>query len=150
MSEPTLSEDLLSALVDGELDPAIRADVEVRLASDPEWQAVLAEIADTRAAIRGLGAVEVPDGWLDRVLASGQVVDLDARRASRRSGRRLAALTGVAAAAFVVGVVAVPSREPERVRPPVAAFSDAHATRSSVGDDAISSIASVGLSRFGR
>lgn len=163
MSELDLSEDLLSALVDGELDDATRVAVEARLASDPDWQAVLAEVSETRAAIRGLGAVDAPAGFWERVLAEepsgGTVVDLTARRDRRRvpapsrvgAGRRVAMLAGVAAAAaFVVGVAAFPSTSPDRVQPPVAAFSEAHSTRSSVGNDAISTLAPVAVSSFGR
>ena len=151
MSDRRLTEDLLSALLDDELDIATRGVVDVRLAQSTEWQGVLAEVSETRAALRGLGTVDAPAGFWDRVLATDDaVVDLTAGRSQHR-GRAVAALAGVAAAAaFVVGVVAFPSAAPDRVRPPVAAFSDAHATRSSVGDDAISSLASVGVSRFGR
>ncbi|HUV10886.1 MAG TPA: hypothetical protein VMX12_07895, partial [Acidimicrobiia bacterium] len=70
MSERQLSEDLLSALLDGELDDDARVQVEARLASSAEWQTVLAEIAETRAALRGLGAVAAPDGFWDQVLAN--------------------------------------------------------------------------------
>lgn len=172
MSELELSEDLLSALVDGELDDAARVAVESRLASSEEWQAVLTEVTETRAAIRGLGPVEAPAGFWERVLAEAPsddaVVDLAARRRERRRSdvrpsprivrvrdasrtRRVAMLAGVAAAAaFVVGVAAVPSTSSDRVRPPVAAFSDAHSTRSSVGEDAISTLAPVAVSSFGR
>ena len=159
MSERELSEDFLSALLDGELDDDARVQVEARLASSAEWQTVLAEIAETRAALRGLGAVAAPDGFWDQVLANEDVVDdLAAHRATRqlpgastKHRGRVAMLAGVAAAAaFVVGVAAVPSSPPDRVQPPVAAFSDAHATRSSVGDDAISTLAPVAVSSFGR
>ncbi len=151
MPDRRLTEDLLSALLDGELDPDTRTAVEARLAESAEWQRVLAEVAETRAALRGLGSVDAPVEFWDRVLATDDaVIDLTARRTHRR-GRAVVALAGIAAAAvFVVGVVAFPSAAPDRVRPPVAAFSDAHATRSSVGADAISSLASVGVSRFGR
>ncbi len=176
MAERELSEDLLSALLDDELDAATRAEVEARVAADPAWGEVLIEITETREAIRGLGAVDAPPGLWDAVLqdvgardvgardvgarevgsrdADPDVVDLAsrrARRAARPNRRKVAALAGIAAAAaFVVGVAAVPTATPERVRPPVAAFSDAHAARASVGDDAISNLASVGISRFGR
>jgi anti-sigma factor RsiW len=153
MNERPLTEDLLSALLDDEVDAPTRTEVEARLAVSAEWQSVLAEVAETRAALRGLGAVDAPEGFWSRVLQSDDVVvDLTARRAPRSvRTRRFVALGGAAAAAaFVVGVVAFPSAAPDRVRPPVAAFSDAHASRSSVGTDAISTLASVGVSRFGR
>lgn len=151
MGDRRLTEDLLSALLDDELDLDTRSAVEARLAESAEWQRVLAEVAETRASLRGLGTVDAPAEFWDSVLAvDGAVIDLTARRARGR-GRAAVALAGVAAAAaFVVGVVAFPSTAPDRVRPPVAAFSDAHAERSSVGADAISSLASVGVSRFGR
>ena len=122
---------------------------------------MLSEISETRAAVRALGAVAAPEGFWNRVLAhvdarepTAPIVDLTTqrmRRAARPSGRRVATLAAAAAAAaFVVGVVAVPSAQVERVRPAVATFSQDHATRSSVGDDAISSLASVAVSKFGR
>lgn len=159
MSERPLTEDLLSALLDDELDAATRVEVEARLAISADWQATLTELTETRTALRGLGAVDAPDEFWERVLASDDVVVDLAARHGRRHGRgrghgrrrRVVALAGVAAAAvFAVGVVAFPTSTPDRVRPPVAAFSDAHASRSSVGTDAISTLASVGVSRFGR
>jgi anti-sigma-K factor RskA len=60
------------------------------------------------------------------------------------------AVAGAAAAAVVViGVVVVP--QPDRVRPAVAVLSDEHAARSSVGNDVISSLASIAVpTRLGR
>ena len=183
MNEHESTEDLLSALIDGELDPAARAAVEARLGSSPEWQAALTEISETRAALRALGPVEAPDGFWDRVVhdveglerepgerepgerepgeREGAAVPLlpnrerrhrtgSGHRRARRPARRRVAILGGVAATFVVGVAAVPGATPDPVTPPVAAFSQSHATRSAVGDDAISTLASAVVSRFGQ
>ena len=152
-----LPEDVLSAYLDDELDATTRAEVERRLADSADWRAILDEVRATRDALRALPQVEGPPEFWARVLADDQaidqaidpVVDLASERRRRRSVSRWAVATAGAAAVIVIGVVAVPG--PNKVRPAVAAFTDEHATRSSVGNDVISSLASVGVpTRFGR
>lgn len=162
MSEHELTEDLLSAYLDDELAASERAEVEARLAASTEWQAILDEVRATRGALRGLPAVDGPPEFWARVMAgdpvpdatgraaSDQVIDLGAERRRRRMPRWAVAAAGTAAAAvIVVGVVAVPQRD--RVRPAVAVLSNEHAARSSVGNDVISSLASIAVpTKLGR
>ena len=148
-----LTEDVLSAYLDDELDATTRAEVERRLDESADWRAILAEVRTTRDALRALPAVDAPPEFWARVMAGieGGVVDLASERRRRRSVPRwaIAAAGAAAAAVIVVGVVAVPQQN--KVRPAVAAFSDEHAARSSVGNDVISSLASVGVpTRLGR
>jgi anti-sigma factor RsiW len=158
-----LPEDALSAYLDGELAPDARAAVEARLAASDEWRAILAEVQSARDAVRALPEVEPPAGFLDGLLAEADpvdarateapagVVDLQEARARRtpRHARWLAALGGAAAAAVVVAVLVTPS--PDRVKPAVGTFSNAHAVRNSTGDDSVSSLATVGkVTGFGR
>jgi anti-sigma factor RsiW len=150
MSEHELTEDLLSAYLDGELEAGARADVENRLADSGEWRTILDEVRDTRDAVRRLPAVDGPTEFWARVMADDTVVDLASERRRRRMPRWGLAVAGAAAAAVVViGVVAVP--QPNRVHPAVATLSDEHAARSSVGNDVISSLASIAVpTRLGR
>jgi len=142
-----LGEDLLSAYADGELDPATRAAVEQRLATSEEWRAVLREVEETRARLRGLPVREAPSGfWAatrDAVVAApdeGEVVSIRRARTRRHRAWRVAA--GVAAAAaVVVAVVVVPTRGESR--PPVASMLGAHAARASLADEPISQLAPV-------
>ena len=146
-----LSEDLLSAYVDGELDDATRTAVEVRLAESDEWRAVLDDVTAARDAIRSLPLRDAPPEFWERILVSdddapeerggAQVADLDAVRSRRRSTTvRFAAVAASAAAAIVILAVAlVPGNE--RVKPAVATFTNAHAVRSSVGNDPVSNVA---------
>lgn len=178
MNEHEPTEDLLSALIDGELDLAAKAAVEAHLGSSSEWQLALTEISETRAALRALGPVEAPDGFWERVVhdveglehepverepveREGVALALFSDRArrhrtgsghrpARRPARRQVAILAGVAATFVVGVAAVPGATPDPVTPPVGAFSQSHATRSAVGDDAISTLASAVVSRFGQ
>jgi anti-sigma factor RsiW len=156
MADAELPEDLLSAYADDELDASTRAEVEARLAESPEWRAILTEIREVRDAVRALPAVEPnPEFWARVTAADGasdaasdtpseNVVDLGAERRRRRVPRwAVAAAAAAVAAVFVLGVVVVPGQD--RVRPGVAAFIDDHAARSSVGNDVISSLASVGV-----
>lgn len=148
-------EALLSAYLDGECTDAERALVEARLATSPEWRAVLGEVAAAREAVRALPTRDAAPAFWARVLADHPVrepvaagpagpdrepaVDLASRRARRRPGRWLAAAGGAAAAAVIAAVVLVPG--PESVDPPVATFTDAHAVRSSLQSDAVSTLA---------
>ena len=150
-----LPEDTLSAYLDDELAPEVRAAVELKLESSTEWRAILADVRVARDAVRSLPLVEPPEGFFDALLAeaessetrdegASEVVDLEqarARRAKRRN-RWIAALGTAAAAAVVVAAVIAPS--PARVKPSVASLSNAHALRSSTAEDAVSALASVG------
>jgi len=145
-----LTEDLLSAYLDDELDAIERAEVEERLAGSPAWRAILDEVRSTRDALRALPEVDGSSEFWARVMAGDQVVDLAKERRRRSVPRWAVAAAGAAAAAvIVVGVVAVPQEQ--KVRPAVATFTDEHAARSSVDNDVISSLASVGVpTRLGK
>lgn len=141
-----MREDALSAYLDGELDDVERAEVEARLATSPEWRAILEELRETRDALRALPAVDPPPDLWSRILGDDQVVDLAAKRRERRERRPVWKLVAAAAAAvivIVVGIAAVP--RPDKVEPAVATFTKAHATRSSLSNDAVSSLAAVGI-----
>jgi anti-sigma factor RsiW len=148
-AQGALSEDALSGYLDDELDAATRAAVEARLEVSSDWRAVLADVRAARDAVRSLPARDAPPEFWTSVLSaandSGSVVTLDrhSEAARRRRTRWVTAAASVAAAAAVVGFAVVPG--PDRVRPRVATIADSHATRASVDDDAISSLASVGV-----
>jgi anti-sigma factor RsiW len=145
-----LHEDWLSAYVDGELDATERAVVEARLGESAEWREVLDELRETRGALRALPPVDAAPEFWARVLAGDDVVDLESarRRRERRPVWKVAVAAAAAAAVIVVGVAAIP--RPDKVKPAVATFSNAHAARSSVNQDALSSIASVGMPGLSR
>jgi anti-sigma factor RsiW len=153
-----LTEDLLSAYADDELDASTRARVEARLADDESWRAVLEEIEETRALVRGAAVRDAPSGFWsdvhDAVAADSQepaevagpatVTTLRSRRRTRWS---IAA--GVAAAAVVVAVIVLPT--PSRTRPPVATQVDTHAARASLTGEPVSTLSPMGgTPRVGR
>jgi anti-sigma factor RsiW len=145
-----VQEDALSAYLDDELDADARAAVEIRLEQSAEWRDVLAELRETRDALRALPEVDgSPEFWTN-VFAGDAVVDLGTERRARRRGGWRVAVAGVAAAVAVitVGVAIVPERT--RVAPAVVKFTDAHATRASLDDDPLSNLASVGVPGFNR
>lgn len=150
--EPTMpAEELLSAYLDGECDDAERAWVEEQLVASADLRTILDEVRVARDAVRSLPARDAPPEFWERLLAGGSdasagrllaadgraPVDLAARR--RRHPRRWVAAAGAAAAAVIAAIVLVP--QPESVTPPVATFTDAHAVRSSLQDDAVSTLA---------
>ncbi len=150
--EPLMpDEDVLSAYLDGECTDAERAWVDEQLATSEETRGVLAEVAAARDTVRALPLRDAPPEFWARMLAAdpdpvaGDVpavaapVDLAEARRRRGPGRWLAAAAGAAAAAVIAAVILVP--QPQTVTPPVGAFTDAHAVRSSLQDDAVSSLA---------
>ena len=150
--EPLMpDEDVLSAYLDGECTDAERAWVEEQLATSEETRGVLAEVAAARDAVRALPLRDAPPEFWARLLAAdpepvpgdepamAAPVDLTEARRRRGPGRWLAAAAGAAAAAVIAAVILVP--QPQTVTPPVGAFTDAHAVRSSLQDDAVSSLA---------
>lgn len=150
MRPDALHEDALSAYLDGELDATARAEVEARLAESAEWRAILDELRETSGALRALPPVEASPAFWHRVLGDETVVDLAAARSAkhRRAPWKLAVAGAAAAVVIVVGVAAIPQRD--KVKPAVASFTDAHATRSSINEDVVSNLASVGIPGFGR
>lgn len=138
--------EVLCAYLDGECTEAERAWVEARLADSEETRVALAELGATRDAVRALPRPDPPAEFWARVLADGPEtiavadapVDLAAARHRRRPSRWLAA-TAATAAAVIVAVVLIPA--PQTVTPPVAVFTDAHAVRTSLQDDAPSALA---------
>jgi anti-sigma factor RsiW len=137
------AEDALSAFVDGELDAREQAAVEQRLSESEEWRSVLIEVREARDMVRALPERDAPPGFWDGLLAATEptnVVNLaDARRARRSRTARWVALAAGTAAAAIIGVAAVPGAR--TVQPKVAVLAGAHALRSSIGNDAISSVA---------
>src|SRR4051794_38035441 len=130
--------DLLSALLDGELEYGEAAGARAHLQGCPFCRAELEATATTRALVRGLPMIDPPAGLIEGVLLQpANVIPLGAARdrgaVHRRLARPLAALGGVAAAAAVI-VLSLSPRPPHTATPPVSTFVDAHAGASSNGD----------------
>jgi anti-sigma factor RsiW len=125
--------DLLSALLDGELEYTEAAAARAHLQGCPFCRAELEAAGGARDLVRALPMMEMPADLLDAVVGDvAPVVSIGAaRRASRM--RPLTALAGVAAAAALV-VLAVAPKPAHTAKPPVSTFVDAHATASSDGD----------------
>ena len=154
MTPTEWSEDLLSAYVDGELDAERRAALEAHLAATPAWRQVLAEIQETKDAVRRLAPVDLsPEAW-ERLLARvahddtvpagppGRVLSWR-DRFRQRPLRWTAAVAGTAAAAVVVAGLVLPG--PHRVTPKVATFSNEQQAHASLAGDPVSSLAGVEL-----
>jgi anti-sigma factor RsiW len=158
---PGFDESLLSAYLDDELDAEARRHVEQRIESSDERLAVLAEVRESREVLRALPMLDAPAAFWDRIMTPDPAVglpavgdpavpdpavgdpavgDLVARRAGGGRARVVAAaLTAAAAAAVVLAVALVP--EETRVQPRLATVTDAHAVRSSLGNDIVSNLA---------
>jgi anti-sigma factor RsiW len=144
-----LTEDLLSAYADDELDASTRREVDARLAESAAWRSILAEVEETRALLRAAPLPEAPPGfWEETHRAVAAEPDPDPAPAPApaaigpaRAGRRTRWLLAATAAAAVVvaAVVLVPTRT--QTRPPVAAMMSTHAARSSLTDEPISQLA---------
>ena len=140
--------DLLSGLIDGELDPAQTAAAQAHVARCRSCAAELDDVTTVRSLVRGLPSLDPPFGFYERIL-------LDDRRPgagrSARSGagagwspRRVAAAAfGSAAAAVVLIGLAAPQDTPER--PPVNSLVEAHATGASFESDPLSRLAPIGV-----
>ena len=150
------AEDLLSAYLDGELDPDGRAQVEAALAGSETLRAVLIEVGEARLAVRDLSWPEAPAGFWDQVIAAVAAVATDPAIASARvvamkprrrwDSRRVLVATGAAAAiALVAGIALVPPSDTQEVRLAVPALVDAHATRMSINGDPISALAPIAV-----
>ena len=173
--EPTMpDEELVSAYLDGECTDTETAWVEEQLAASAEARAVLDEVQAARDAVRSLPLRDAPPEFWARLLATGPDADADAdadsgadaaaavggagagatidlaeQRRRRRPSRWVAAVAGVAAALVIGAVVFVPQEK--SVTPPIATLTDAHALRSSLQDDAVTSLVPLAVrGGFGR
>ena len=69
MNPDDLVPEMLSAYLDGELDPSGRAAVDARLAESAEWRLELADVRAARDAVRALPTRDAPEGFWDAVSA---------------------------------------------------------------------------------
>jgi anti-sigma factor RsiW len=158
-------DDVFSAYLDGELAPVERAAFEARLAADAAARAELDGVAEVRTLVRGLGAAELPAGFVDELLATGaadgpgavdedtdteRVVELDAARVRGRAPARFAAVAaGIAAAVALVVAVAVPDQA--TARPALATDVRVHQAGAAASGDPVSGLAPLATPlRFGR
>lgn len=111
--------DLLSALLDGELEAGDEARVRDLVAGSPEAQEELAALAQVRTWVRDLPAVDPPFGFYERLLQPAR-----AERRPRHIGAKVASAIAVAAAAIVLIVGITPAAD--SVVPPVAAYASRH------------------------
>ena len=138
--------ELLSALLDGELDPAEEREVRDLLDRSPAARAELNGLTRVRLLVRDLADVEPPAGFLESVTPAsaragdagparrrGEPTDLDAvraeraRRRDRSRARRWPKVTAaiVAAAAAIVLVLGL-TPVTDKVVPPVSAYAERH------------------------
>ena len=142
-------DDVLSALLDGELPRAQEEAARAHLAACPACAEELAAVQQARTWLRGLPPVDAPFGFYERMLlyGPGRVAAFTARP----SLRRRAGLAALGAAAAAVTVLGVGSPSPRPVSPAVPRLVEAHATSASVGADLLSKLAPVGVPvTFGR
>ncbi len=167
-SEGELSEDLISAYLDDELDPSARRAVEERLAEWEPWRVVLDEVRAAREAVRSLPVREPPAGFWERLRADlgaeeeprlAAVADVTPlrreptaaspvtpARAGRRRPRVLRWAAAAAAVAAAAALFVVPNgNKRSDVQPSVSELADtASATQSTAGDP-ISALVPVGM-----
>jgi anti-sigma factor RsiW len=140
--------ELVTAYLDGECTPEEQRWIERRLAESSDLRELLVQLGAVRDAVRALPPRAAPSEFWARLLTDSLDRDLDPRPVAdgaprRRVGRWVTAAVGSAAAAAIAAIVLVP--QPEKATPPVAAFTDAHAVRTSLQDDAVSSLAPLGV-----
>lgn len=126
--------EMLTAFADGELPPDEHDAVEDHLRGCAACATVVELELATSGLLRGLGPVEPPAGFLDRVAVRGP-----APRSQLRHHTRFALANIAAAAAVWVGVVGVArlTTGGETVRPAFAELVGAHTASSLVGFDRI-------------
>ena len=118
--------ELLSALLDGAVTDAERAEAEAWLERSPQARAEYESLGQVKAALGGMGEVEVPFGFYDRMLRQGtpepEVTSAVDRRAGRSHlPRRLAGAAVAAVAAAAALVVIGGTSTPDPVLPPIEA-----------------------------
>ncbi len=116
-----------SAYLDGELDASERAAADAHLAGCPACRAAMAGERAVRDAVRALGPVDPPPGFLDGVLARGPQASAHARvRRRRRVPFGLAQLAATAAVWIVILGFGI-NRNADGVAPDTDGYVTAHA-----------------------
>lgn len=137
--------DLLSALLDDEVDADLLPGLAAHLAACPACSAEHEEVAWARRAVRGLPPVNPPEEALRPALASWPAPAVPRRPSPRLRPRQVAAASAaVAAAGFGVLGLVNRSAPADTSRPAVASFVAQHST-SSPGPDAVSGLAPVAV-----
>ena len=120
--------DLLSALLDGELNDGEARAVRAHLETCAGCRRELDYVGAARTLLRGLPAVDPPFGFLERMLSH-----------RNRWARAAVGLLAAGAAASIAVVALAAPREPS-VKPPVANYVDAHVASASISGDPISGL----------
>lgn len=118
--------ELLSALLDGAVTDDERATAQAWLERSPEARAEYESLGQVKAALGGMGEVEPPFGFYDRMLRQGtpepEVTSAVDRKAGRsKLPRRLAGAAVAAIAAAAALVVVGGTTDPDPVLPPIEA-----------------------------
>jgi negative regulator of sigma E activity len=110
IADPTLER--LSAFLDGDLDPADRAEVERELSAAPELQAALAAMRRSQGMIRQHGSARAPADFAERVLAAvdREPVPISRARGWRRPMGVPVEIWALAAAALLVLAVGLKAK----------------------------------------
>jgi anti-sigma factor RsiW len=140
-----LSEEVLSAYVDGECTDEERVAVEARLASDAEWREILEEVRATRALVRALPRRRPPVGFVEALVDAPEQSDADVAGVAAHRGRWPRVVAGLAAAAaLAVGfLIASPSGRGDDVAPPIAVLANSHGAAQSLQSDPLSGLAPI-------
>lgn len=143
--------DALSALLDGELEPASEEAARAHLAGCPACGAERAAVAQARRWVRSLPPVEPPARFYGRMLGDRPAGTAHRRRAGTAAHRRRAGVAAFAACAAASAVLlGVTSPSDPSTSPPVGRFIEAHATAVG-GGDPVSHLVTVGVPvSFGR
>lgn len=154
--EPNEADGLVSAYLDGELDPRAADAFAAQLRSDADLRRELAETDEVRTLVRGLATPELPEGLLADLVATGRadgdgtVVELATARQRRRGRGRVAVYAGAAAAAAAL-LVAVAMPGPHRGNPALATDVRVHQAGSAAGGDPLTGLATLATPvRLGR
>src|SRR6187402_1724895 len=114
----------LSDYLDGALSPARRAEVDAKIANDPQWKSAHAELVETRGALSGLHKARAPASFAEEVTST-----IAKRSAGRFFGRKtfgdrvpfgallIVALLGLGIIAYIMWSSSTGSLRVERERP---------------------------------
>jgi hypothetical protein len=118
--------DLLSALLDGQLDAATAAEVREHVAGCELCAQELDDVRHARRAVRELPAVEPPDWFIAELLAGDDVVPIGRHRSRRASA--LVNIGASVAAGILLLVVSSSQLGPRSVSPEVDGAVERHAS----------------------